>query len=101
MGVVPEAEMTELPGGGAERADRGAGGVPERRPRPGSRGQRAGTDLATESADIVLARSDPRDVAVLLSPAGGAVLMLASTVVVAINARLLGRWNPQGEVAPA
>jgi Cu2+-exporting ATPase len=90
----------------------------------------AGTDVAVESADIVLVRSDPRDVAailhlaratyakmvqnllwatgynvvaiplaagaaaawgVLLTPAAGAVLMSASTVIVAINARLLGR----------
>ncbi len=90
----------------------------------------AGTDVAIESADIVLVRSDPRDVAaivglaratyrkmvqnlwwatgynavaiplaagvlagvgVVLSPAVGAVLMSASTVVVALNARLLGR----------
>ena len=90
----------------------------------------AGTDVAIESADIVLVRSDPRDVAVivelaratyrkmvqnlwwatgynavaiplaagvlaragiLLSPALGAVLMSASTVVVALNAQLLGR----------
>ncbi len=89
----------------------------------------AGTDVAMESADIVLVRSDPRDVAailglaratygkmvqnllwatgynavaiplaagvaaswgVLLTPAAGAVLMSASTVIVAINARLLG-----------
>jgi len=88
----------------------------------------AGTDVAVESADIVLVRSDPRDVAyviglsrktyakmfqnlvwatgynafaiplaagilygygILLSPAIGAVLMSASTVIVAINARLL------------
>src|SRR6266550_1246936 len=93
----------------------------------------AGTDVAIESADIVLVRSDPRDVAVivelaratyrkmvqnlwwatgynavaiplaagvlaragiLLSPALGAVLMSLSTVIVAINARLLGRWKP-------
>ncbi|MEE8550822.1 MAG: HAD-IC family P-type ATPase, partial [Gemmatimonadota bacterium] len=90
----------------------------------------AGTDVAIESADIVLVRSDPRDVAdlislaratyskmvqnlwwatgyniiaiplaagvlfragILLSPAVGAILMSLSTVIVAINARLLGR----------
>ena len=90
----------------------------------------AGTDVAIESADIVLVKSDPRDVAailelsgatyskmvqnlwwatgynvvaiplaagvlywagILLSPAAGAVLMSVSTVIVAINARLLGR----------
>ncbi|MFW6206420.1 MAG: copper-translocating P-type ATPase [Gemmatimonadota bacterium] len=92
----------------------------------------AGTDVAVKSADIVLVRSDPRDVAaivelsgatyrkmvqnlwwatgynvfaiplaagvlfwagILLSPAMGAVLMSLSTVVVAVNARLLGRWS--------
>ncbi len=90
----------------------------------------AGTDVAIESGDIVLVRSDPRDVAtlielarktygkmvqnlwwatgynivaiplaagalywagILLSPAVGAALMSLSTVVVAINARLLAR----------
>jgi len=88
----------------------------------------AGTDVAVESADIVLVRSDPRDVTslvelaratyrkmvqnlwwataynvvaiplaagvlygagVVLSPAAGAVLMSLSTVIVAVNARLL------------
>ena len=96
----------------------------------------AGTDVAIESADIVLVRSDPRDVTklvglaratyrkmvqnlawatgynvvaiplaagvlvgagILLSPAVGAALMSVSTVIVAVNARLLGR----GRSSPA
>ncbi|HSR41914.1 MAG TPA: copper-translocating P-type ATPase [Longimicrobiales bacterium] len=95
----------------------------------------AGTDVAIESADIVLVRSDPRDVTelvelaratyrkmvqnlwwatgynvvaiplaagalffagVILSPAVGAVLMSASTVIVAVNARLLCRGRKDG-----
>lgn len=100
----------------------------------------AGTDVAIESADIVLVRSDPRDVAaivelaratygkmmqnlwwaagyniiaiplaagvayaagILLSPAMGAVLMSVSTVIVAINAKLLGRVKLASERQPA
>jgi Cu2+-exporting ATPase len=90
----------------------------------------AGTEVAVEAGDIVLVRSDPRDVprivrlsrasyrkmaqnlwwaagynivaiplaagvmagqGILLSPAIGAVLMSASTVIVAVNAQLLRR----------
>jgi P-type Cu2+ transporter len=90
----------------------------------------AGTEVAVEAGDIVLVRSDPRDVpriialsrasyrkmkqnlwwaagynifaiplaagvlvgyGILLSPAIGAILMSASTVIVAINAQLLRR----------
>ena len=98
----------------------------------------AGTDVAIESADIVLVRSDPRDVAsivtlaratyrkmkqnlwwatgynvvalplaagvlyeagIVLSPAVGAVFMSISTVIVAINARLLSRTGRRLGVA--
>ncbi|MDO8846814.1 MAG: heavy metal translocating P-type ATPase [Coriobacteriia bacterium] len=94
----------------------------------------AGTEVAVEAGDIVLVRSDPRDVAsivslsratyrkmvqnlwwaagynivaiplaagllarwgIVLSPAVGAVLMSASTVIVAANAQLLRRWRPE------
>ncbi len=90
----------------------------------------AGTDVAVEAGDVVLVRSDPRDVprivalsrasyrkmvqnlwwaagynvvaiplaagvlagrGIVLSPAVGAILMSASTVIVAINAQLLRR----------
>lgn len=96
----------------------------------------AGTDVAIESADIVLVRSDPRDVTaiielaqatygkmiqnlwwaagynivaiplaagvlysagIVLTPAFGAVLMSASTVIVSINARLLRVRRADGE----
>jgi Cu2+-exporting ATPase len=94
----------------------------------------AGTDVALETADIVLVRSDPEDAAaviglaratyakmvqnlawatgynavaiplaagalypagLLLSPAVGAILMSLSTVIVAVNARLLAH-SPRG-----
>ncbi len=92
----------------------------------------AGTDVAIESAGIILVRDDPRDVAglvrlsrasyrkmiqnlvwatgynvvamplaagvlaglgIILAPAVGALLMSASTVIVALNAQLLRRTN--------
>ncbi|MBN2846830.1 MAG: heavy metal translocating P-type ATPase, partial [Coriobacteriia bacterium] len=92
----------------------------------------AGTEVAVEAGDVVLVRSDPRDVpaivslsratyrkmlqnlwwaagyniialplaagllagqGIVLSPAVGAVLMSASTVIVAANAQLLRRWR--------
>jgi Cu2+-exporting ATPase len=92
----------------------------------------AGTDVAVEAGDIVLVRSDPRDIprivllsratyrkmiqnlwwaagynvvaiplaagalasrGIVLSPAVGAILMSASTVIVALNAQLLRREN--------
>jgi Cu2+-exporting ATPase len=90
----------------------------------------AGTDVAVEAGDVVLVRSDPRDVprivnlsrasyrkmvqnlwwaagynivaiplaagvlapvGIVLAPAVGAILMSASTVIVAVNAQLLRR----------
>ena len=98
----------------------------------------AGSDVAVETADVILVRSNPLDVVailklsratyrkmiqnlvwatgynvialplaagalyawgVLLSPAMGAVLMSASTVIVAINARLLRIKTPPGAEA--
>jgi Cu2+-exporting ATPase len=100
----------------------------------------AGTDVAIESADVVLASSDPRGVigvirlsrasyrkmvqnlawgagynlfaiplaagvlafaGITLSPAVGAVLMSASTVVVALNAQLLRRLDLRPEPVAA
>jgi len=100
----------------------------------------AGTDVAIEAADIILVRSDPRDVAsivtlsratynkmkqnlwwatgynvvaiplaagvlykagIVLSPAVGAVFMSLSTVIVAINARLLSRVGKQLDAGEA
>lgn len=90
----------------------------------------AGTDVAVEAGDVVLVRSDPRDIprllnlsrasyrkmvqnlfwatgynivaiplaagalawaGIILAPAVGAILMSASTVIVAVNAQLLRR----------
>lgn len=98
----------------------------------------AGSDVAVETADVILVRSNPLDVVailklsratyrkmiqnlvwatgynvialplaagalyawgVLLSPAMGAVLMSASTVIVAINARMLRIKTPPGAEA--
>jgi Cu2+-exporting ATPase len=98
----------------------------------------AGTEVAIEAADLVLVRSDPRDVlailalsratygkiiqnllwatgynafaiplaagvafswAIVLSPAAGAALMSLSTIIVAINAKLLER--ARGHVSSA
>jgi Cu2+-exporting ATPase len=98
----------------------------------------AGTNVAIESADVVLVRSNPQDVAAILelsratyrkmvqnlwwatgynavaiplaagltaglgfflSPAVGAVFMAASTVIVAINAKLLERVGPRPRAA--
>lgn len=95
----------------------------------------AGTDVAIKSADIILVKSDPSDVAkvinlsrrtyskmaqnlvwatgynvfaiplaagvlygagIVLAPALGAVLMSASTIIVALNAQLLRRANLAG-----
>ena len=63
----------------------------------------AGTDVAIESADIVLVRSDPGDVASILVLARAthrnAALVSLSTVIVAINARLLSRASDEVTIA--
>jgi P-type Cu2+ transporter len=53
----------------------------------------AGTDVAIESAGVVLAAGVLAFAGIVLSPAAGAVLMSLSTIVVAFNAQLLRRLN--------